>query len=1045
MNKKKTFLIEIGLGVVLTAFISWAYLTRWYTTESFSLKTYDILSRFQESSPDVSAVEIVGIDDESLGNLGRWPWPRPIVAQLIDEVAYYGAKVIGLNIFYIDADQNQGLEEISLIEEEYKNLLTNHKRIFRNKRIPIQPFNDFLAKIEESKYNLDGDAILATSIEEAGTVVLPMAFSPGEPLGDNLGEILDIFAMESLNLSSEGTFPDVPPAQATALPLQQFMAGALAIGHSNLSPDVDGTIRRLAPVMRYGQDFFPSFGIQMVREYLDLQREAFAWDPDIGFILKKAQVPLDEESLVYLKFAGPAGTFKHQSAIDVLTGALQDNAFENKIVLVGVTATGASQTYVIPGGDRLTGMEIWANHLENVMNQRFIRRPSWASYAEWGMIALAGLIIIGLLPFVRARLAVPIWALVFLGMAGASFFLFTSKGMWVSPTYGMVLALLGYAAVMGRRLMFTEKGKELVEAEGVETNKMLGLSFQGQGMLDLAFEKFGKCPVDDQMKNLLYNLGLDMERKRMYTKAAAVYERIRATDPKYKDIQQKIEMLKKAGEGAVFGGVGKKSSDQTVVVEGLGMNTTLGRYEVVKELGRGAMGIVYLGKDPKINRQVAIKTLQFEDDISDDQMKSIKERFFREAESAGNLTHPNIIRIFDAGEDQDVAYIAMELLDGKDLKSRCEKDNLLATERVLETVATVAEALDYAHQQGVVHRDIKPANIMVQKDDTLRITDFGIARIQASSKTATGAVLGTPAYMSPEQVNGQKVDGRSDIFSLGVTLFEMLTGEKPFQADSIAALLYRIANVEHPDPREFNPNLPEAVIPIINKALAKEVAKRYQRAGEMAQDLKAAIESVKAGPSGGHGAPAQPAPKKEPSKPAGKKPEPKPITETPAAAEPPPAPEPIKIVEPPPKKGEKPAEPKPPAPQQKAPAPVSEPPPTPQPQDTEEDKTQIQNEFFSELQEAFNIPGSENQPKESPENKSEMPEPPAAAAQAEPIGPSGTPEGSEEDKTVVLPPEERPGWEPGKTTDIPFSPQIEHNFSPEEDKPNDAAQGGGLL
>jgi serine/threonine-protein kinase len=264
---------------------------------------------------------------------------------------------------------------------------------------------------------------------------------------------------------------------------------------------------------------------------------------------------------------------------------------------------------------------------------------------------------------------------------------------------------------------------------------------------------------------------------------------------------------------------------------------------VIKELGRGAMGIVYLGKDPKINRQVAIKTLRFEDNMDDGQIKSVKERFFREAESAGNLTHPNIIRIFDAGEDQEVAYIAMELLEGEDLKKYTEKANLLPMPRVIEMMAQVASGLDYAHKQGVVHRDIKPGNVMLLKNGTLRITDFGIARIQATSKTATGAVLGTPAYMSPEQVNGKKVDGRADIFSLGVTLFELLTGDKPFHADSIAALLYQIANIDHPDVREFNKKVPLSVVRIINKALAKDAAQRYQTAGQMEEDLRNCLKS----------------------------------------------------------------------------------------------------------------------------------------------------------------------------------------------------------
>ena len=253
------------------------------------------------------------------------------------------------------------------------------------------------------------------------------------------------------------------------------------------------------------------------------------------------------------------------------------------------------------------------------------------------------------------------------------------------------------------------------------------------------------------------------------------------------------------------------------------------------------MGVVYLGRDPKINRTVAIKTMKFDDDVPEDQQKAVKERFFREAESAGKLNHPNIIRIFDAGDDYDISYMAMELLDGEDLKGYTEPGKLLPIKEVLEIVATVAEALDYAHKEGVFHRDIKPGNIMKLKDGSLRVADFGIARIASSSKTATGTVLGTPSYMSPEQVAGKKVDGRADLFSLGVMLFEMLTGKKPFEADAIVALLFQICNDPHPDPKSFNPAIPDAVVAVINKALVKDADQRYQAGGEMAADIRAAI------------------------------------------------------------------------------------------------------------------------------------------------------------------------------------------------------------
>jgi eukaryotic-like serine/threonine-protein kinase len=273
---------------------------------------------------------------------------------------------------------------------------------------------------------------------------------------------------------------------------------------------------------------------------------------------------------------------------------------------------------------------------------------------------------------------------------------------------------------------------------------------------------------------------------------------------------------------------------------------TLGRYRILKELGRGAMGLVYLGKDPTIQRFVAIKTMRLDQIEEPDKVQEIKTRFFREAESAGRLSHPNIVTIYDAGEQDELGYIAMELVEGQSLKDWSRKPNLMPLPELVPTLASVADALDYAHQQGVVHRDIKPANIMITKGRLVKVMDFGIAKMASSSKTQTDVVLGTPTYMSPEQIAGKKVDGRSDVFSLGIVLFELLTGQPPFTADNLSALLFAIAHHPHPDLQPLRPDLPPMFQEVVNRALQKELPQRYRRAGELAQDLRACLHSLAA-------------------------------------------------------------------------------------------------------------------------------------------------------------------------------------------------------
>jgi predicted Ser/Thr protein kinase len=268
-----------------------------------------------------------------------------------------------------------------------------------------------------------------------------------------------------------------------------------------------------------------------------------------------------------------------------------------------------------------------------------------------------------------------------------------------------------------------------------------------------------------------------------------------------------------------------------------GALTKAGRYQIVSELGRGSMGVVYQGFDPIIGRTVAIKTMLTEG-LGPAEFETFKARFQREAQAAGALTHPNIVTVYDFGEDSGVLFLAMEFLEGKSLQALVEEQGVFPVETIIPMYEQVCSALDHAHEHKIVHRDVKPANIMVLESGLVKMTDFGIAKMMAVGMTQAGQILGTPNYMSPEQVKGRQVDGRSDIFSLGVILYELVTGEKPFGGQNITTVIYKIINENPIPPRELDATIPLGLSYVIQKALAKSADERYQTCRELAEDLK---------------------------------------------------------------------------------------------------------------------------------------------------------------------------------------------------------------
>ena len=826
--KKHPALVS-GLG------LTFLFLILWFTglefLDTLELKYYDLRMKLRSDLEGPSDIVIVDIDDDSIDKLGRWPWPRSLVAKGVEKINGAAPRVIGLNLILSETEQNSGLKELKDLEALFVQTLAPQ----------AGPSGEaFLLSMQQSRERLDNDKTLAEAVRSSGIVMLPAFFKDSPGFSETLADENSPLARQSLQFVNIPPGVSCPRAYEISLPIPELLEAAQGIGHINFSADLDGTVRKERLIYEYQGLYVPSYPLRLAAAALNVPVNQIKADLGSSLTLGSKVIPLTRYSEFLISFKGKKGAFKSCSFFDVINDKVSPTLFKNKIVLVSPSASGIMNPLITSTSISMPMGEFSANTIWAILNDNFIREPAWASLVELALLLALGALVTFVFPKIKALPA----SLTFFGLLAVlligSTYLFTSHGIWIQITYPVLLLVTGYIGIISIRFFITEAGKEKVEGESAETNRMLGVSFQEQGMLDMAFDKFRRVPLDNQMMGALYNLAQDYERKRQLNKAASVYAYMAEYDGNYKDITARQKKLLVASETMVFGDgfLGGGSAGDSLEATGTGTRPTLGRYEIIKQLGKGAMGVVYLGQDPRINRTTAIKTVRFSDDFEPEEAKKMSETFFREAQSAGTLSHPNIVTIYDAGTEKDLAYIAMEYLEGKDLDQFTKPGQLLPMRKVMDYMADIAEGLDYAHQKGIVHRDIKPANIMLLNSGIIKITDFGIARISATSQTMTGVIKGTPHYMSPEQFSGKKVDGRSDIFSLGTMMYRLLTGKLPFHGENPAALMHNILNVPHPDPRTLNPRIIKPLVLILDKALEKDREKRYQRASDMAAHLR---------------------------------------------------------------------------------------------------------------------------------------------------------------------------------------------------------------
>ncbi len=804
---------------------------------------YDFASTSTSRQPS-DRIAVIAIDDQSIANIGRWPWPRDVHAKLIDLLAAAKAKTIVHTAFFFEPQVDPGLVFIRKMKEAL------------GSSADAGASNEQLGKlIAEAEVALDTDAVLADSMQRAGNVLLPSVFTLGEQQGKPDNPLPPYALKSALDENNGFSISAVRGLQ----PIEAIGNAAAGIGHLNQFPDVDGAVRLEPLLVNYYGKAVPSMALLAAVKSLNLASTDIKLNRGESVQIGKLRVKTDDAALMLPQFyKGRDGkpAFAVDSFYDVLTGKIPATKYADKIVIIGATAAGVGVQFPVPGNAALSPAETIAHITSSILSEHFIVQPAWGIWATLAVFLLVAAYVVVALPRLSAGMAAGITLALFVVLLMAEFGMLSAAATWLKLVFPATVLVLGHLALTTKRFLMTEAGKVKADEESAETNRMMGLALQGQGQLDMAFDRFRRVPMNDAVMGNLYSLALDFERKRQFNKAESVYEHMAAFDKDYKDIKTKLSRAKNLSETVMLGGGGSHPGGTMLLDGGAVEKPMLGRYQVEKELGKGAMGVVYLGKDPKIGRVVAIKTMALSQEFAGEELTDARERFFREAETAGRLQHQNIVTIFDAGEEHDLAYIAMEFLKGRDLVDYCKADNLLPVPAVLGIVARVAEALAYAHKQNVVHRDIKPANIMYElESDTVKVTDFGIARITDSSKTKTGLVLGTPSFMSPEQLAGKKVDGRSDLYSLGVMLFQMLVGVLPFRGDSMAELMYKIANEEAPDVRVIRPELSETVANIVALALSKRPETRYQDGEQFAADLRKAMagaSGASAGPIANH-------------------------------------------------------------------------------------------------------------------------------------------------------------------------------------------------
>ena len=794
----------------------------------------ELVGHFMPVTESSGAVAAVAIDSATLDAYGDWPWSRARLAEVIERLQQFHPAATGVLV------PLSGAETPAVIGDMRDTLDT----------LDAAPRKQAETWLQQ----LDTDARLAGVFRKAGPVVLAIIPArPGEPVQGTVQALARFrlpvaagtaslrqrlwqrlaAAPDPIDIAPEpplSRFLDSvtvglsevyrPGNRVNSIPLAYPLAGNRLPGFELALLNV--TQPDMKPLV------MPGAGLRLV------QQTATRLDAGIRPLLHLPGFLTTAPDLRY--YPRPANPVPVYSLKQLMRDDGAARQLDNRILLLGLTAPALAPLLTGPDGRPYSPLSWSAQALDSLLTGNAWIMPAWFYALQRGLVLLLALYLV-LLParWHEGRALVPSALLAFM-LLNAGVLMLVAKHVWLPVTIPVMFLCVTQLMLM--LICRRQAALRRLHQQALDARLALGGHLVSQGQLEPALVQYQPCLPAPEALEAVYELGLAFERRRQMNRASEVYTLLENSAAGFRDVTQRAAKLATLVER--FPGANGAALNQTLVLDSpVVALPRLGRYQLERELGHGAMGTVYLAEDPAIGRQVAIKTLPLQDCYGDGEQEQVAKRFLQEAEAVGRLSHPNIVSIHDVGQEHDLAYLTMDYVAGKSLDAWSDSTSLLPVWEVLEIAAQVADALDYAHANGIVHRDIKPGNILYDRDTgTVKITDFGVARILDSKRTRTGTVLGTPSYMSPEQVAGAKISGQSDLFSLGVALYQLLTGYLPFEGDSVAALMYRITNQKMPPLRKYRGGLPGCVGRMLGRALHKLPAKRFASGADMAVAIR---------------------------------------------------------------------------------------------------------------------------------------------------------------------------------------------------------------